>query len=67
MLREKASVSPKKPHPSDRSEMRPVGNEEAISYAGAALLEVTEESDSAPIRGLKRKSKPVEMMGFFPI
>lgn len=49
------------------SEMRPVRNEEAISYAGAALVEVIEESDSAPICGLKRKSKTVEMMGFFPI
>lgn len=64
MLRDKASVSPKKPHPSDRSETRPVRNEEVIN---SALMEVTEESDSAPICGLKRKSKPVEMMGFFPI
>lgn len=67
MLRDKASISPQKPYPSDRSEMRPVRNEEAISYAGAALMEVIEESDSAPFCSLKRKSKPVEMMGFFPI
>lgn len=67
MLGDKASISPKKPHPSDRSEMRPVKNEEATSYAGAVLMEMTEESDSAPICGLKRKSKPVEIMGFFPM
>lgn len=42
-------------------------NEEAISCAGAALTEVTKESDFAPICVLKSKSKPVEMPGFFPI
>lgn len=47
--------------------MRPVRNEEAISYARAALMEMTEESDSAPICGLKRKTKLVEMMGFSPM
>jgi len=30
-------------------------------------MEVTKESDSVPICGLKSKSKPVETPSFFPI